>query len=33
MLASLVSADAADPADDHAGPARVKALVLTRAPG
>jgi hypothetical protein len=33
MLASLDGAEAADPAYDHAGPARVKALVLTRAPG
>jgi hypothetical protein len=33
MLDSLNSADAADPNYDHAGPARVRALVLVRAPG
>jgi len=33
MLADLDGADAADPAYDEAGPARVRALVLTRAPG
>jgi hypothetical protein len=33
MLAALTSAEAADPAYDHAGPARVRALVLIRAPG
>ncbi len=33
MLADLKAADAADPAYDEAGPARVRALVLTRAPG
>jgi tetratricopeptide (TPR) repeat protein len=33
MLESLNSADAADPNYDQAGPARVRALVLTRAPG
>jgi hypothetical protein len=33
MLASLASADAADPNYDQAGPARVRALVLIRAPG
>ncbi|HYL00683.1 MAG TPA: hypothetical protein VEU78_05770 [Steroidobacteraceae bacterium] len=33
MLADLEAADAADPAYDEAGPARVRALVLTRAPG
>jgi tetratricopeptide (TPR) repeat protein len=33
MLDSLNSADAADPNYDQAGPARVRALVLTRAPG
>ncbi len=33
MLASLGSAEAADPAYDEAGPARVSALVLIRAPG
>lgn len=33
MLEDLASAEAADPNYDHAGPARVRALVLTRAPG
>jgi hypothetical protein len=33
MLESLASAEAADPSYDDAGPARVRALVLTRAPG
>lgn len=33
MLAELAAAEAADPAYDEAGPARVQALVLTRAPG
>jgi hypothetical protein len=33
MLADLDAAEAADPAYDQAGPARVRALVLTRAPG
>jgi tetratricopeptide (TPR) repeat protein len=33
MLASLTSAEAADPDYDQAGPARVRALVLIRAPG
>lgn len=33
MLAALTSAEAADPNYDQAGPARVKALVLLRAPG
>ena len=33
MLASLADAEAADPLYDHAGPARVRALVLARAPG
>jgi hypothetical protein len=33
MLASLRSAEAADPNFDQAGPARVRALVLIRAPG
>jgi Flp pilus assembly protein TadD len=33
MLASLDNAEAADPQYDQAGPARVKALVLVRAPG
>lgn len=33
MLDSLNRADAADPNYDQAGPARVRALVLTRAPG
>jgi len=33
MLGSLASADAADPNYDQAGPARVRALVLIRAPG
>ena len=33
MLAELEAADTADPAYDQAGPARVRALVLTRAPG
>jgi hypothetical protein len=33
MLDSLGSAEAADPAYDEAGPARVRALVLIRAPG
>jgi hypothetical protein len=32
MLASLARAEAADPHYDSAGPARVRALVLTRAP-
>ena len=32
MLASLAKAEAADPHYDSAGPARVRALVLTRAP-
>jgi hypothetical protein len=33
MLASLASAEAVDPGYDEAGPARVRALVLIRAPG
>jgi hypothetical protein len=33
MLADLEAADAAEPDFDEAGPARVRALVLTRAPG
>jgi len=33
MLASLEQAEAVDPAYDNAGPARVQALVLIRAPG
>jgi hypothetical protein len=33
MLDLLGKAEAADPAYDHAGPARVRALVLIRAPG
>lgn len=33
MLDALSSADAIDPRYDHAGPSRVRALVLTRAPG
>ena len=33
MLLSLASAEAADPDYDEAGPARVRALVLLRAPG
>ena len=33
MLAELEGAEAADPGYDEAGPARVRALVLTRAPG
>lgn len=33
MLADLAAADTADPVFDEAGPARVRALVLTRAPG
>ncbi len=33
MLDALTAADAADPAYDEAGPSRVKALVLIRAPG
>jgi hypothetical protein len=33
MLDALAAADATDPAYDEAGPARVKALVLIRAPG
>lgn len=33
MLAALTAAESADPAFDQAGPARVRALVLTRAPG
>lgn len=33
MLAELAAAEAADPDYDQAGPARVQALVLTRAPG
>jgi hypothetical protein len=33
MLQALGSAEAADPSYDHAGPARVQALVLVRAPG
>jgi hypothetical protein len=33
MLDSLEKAEAADPAHDEAGPARVRALVLVRAPG
>ncbi len=33
MLDALTAADGADPAYDEAGPSRVKALVLTRAPG
>ena len=33
MLDSLAGAESADPAYDEAGPARVRALVLIRAPG
>ncbi len=33
MLASLKRAEALDPAFDHAGPARLSAVVLLRAPG
>ena len=33
MLTELAAAEAADPRYDQAGPARVRALVLTRAPG
>jgi hypothetical protein len=33
MLADLAAAEAADPGYDEAGPARVRALVLIRAPG
>ena len=33
MLAELEATEAADPGYDEAGPARVRALVLTRAPG
>jgi hypothetical protein len=33
MLEALANAEAADPRYDQAGPARVRALVLTRAPG
>ena len=33
MLADLEAAETADPGYDEAGPARVRALVLTRAPG
>jgi len=33
MLEQLAAAEAADPGYDQAGPARVRALVLTRAPG
>ncbi len=33
MLEALAAADAADPNYDRAGPARVRALVLVRAPG
>jgi hypothetical protein len=33
MLTELTAAEAADPGYDQAGPARVRALVLTRAPG
>ncbi len=33
MLATLIHAEAADPDYDEAGPARVRALVLIRAPG
>lgn len=33
MLADLAGAESADPGYDHAGPARVRALVLIRAPG
>lgn len=33
MLDSLAAAETADPTYDEAGPARVRALVLTRAPG
>jgi tetratricopeptide (TPR) repeat protein len=33
MLQALASAELADPNYDHGGPARVRALVLTRAPG
>jgi hypothetical protein len=33
MLAALASAEAADPNYDQAGPSRVRALVLVRAPG
>jgi len=33
MLGSLANAEAADPTYDQAGPARVRALVLIRAPG
>lgn len=33
MLDSLTRAESIDPGYDHAGPARVRALVLIRAPG
>jgi hypothetical protein len=33
MVEALSGAEAADPQYDHAGPSRVRALVLTRAPG
>ena len=33
MVEALTSAEAADPQYDHAGPSRVRGLVLTRAPG
>jgi hypothetical protein len=33
MVEALTGAEAADPQYDHAGPSRVRALVLTRAPG
>ena len=33
MLARLADAESVDPGYDHAGPARVRALVLIRAPG
>jgi len=33
MVEALTNAEAADPQYDHAGPSRVRALVLTRAPG
>ena len=33
MIEALTGAEAADPRYDHGGPSRVRALVLTRAPG
>jgi len=33
MIEALTGAEAADPQYDHGGPSRVRALVLTRAPG